>query len=161
MKIKFCKKCQVDTNRYINGSCQPCNKAYQVAYYSANTDKVKARNAVWWNANREKGRALTRAWNKSNPDLRRVAKHKRRSSVMNAEGAHTAVDIRNILTLQKLKCACCRTGIKNGYHVDHVIPLVSGGGNDKLNLQLLCPTCNLSKSARHPIDFMQSRGFLL
>lgn len=29
------------------------------------------------------------------------------------------------------------------------------------NLQLLCPTCNQQKNAHDPIDFMQSRGFLL
>jgi hypothetical protein len=29
------------------------------------------------------------------------------------------------------------------------------------NVQLLCATCNLNKNAKDPIDFMQSRGFLL
>lgn len=49
----------------------------------------------------------------------------------------------------------------DGYHVDHIQPLALGGSNDKTNLQLLCPTCNTKKSAKHPIDFMQSRGLLL
>ena len=40
-------------------------------------------------------------------------------------------------------------------------PLARGGTNQRTNLQLLCPPCNLSKSAKDPIDFMQSRGFLL
>ena len=49
--------------------------------------------------------------------------------------------------------ACTKCGIEK--------PLALGGSNDKANLQLLCPTCNAKKSAKHPIDFMQSRGLLL
>jgi hypothetical protein len=30
-----------------------------------------------------------------------------------------------------------------------------------LNVQLLCPPCNLKKHAKDPIQFMQERGFLL
>ena len=46
-------------------------------------------------------------------------------------------------------------------HLDHKVPLAAGGANEFGNLQLLCPRCNLAKSARDPLDFMQSRGFLL
>ena len=36
-----------------------------------------------------------------------------------------------------------------------------GGEHDDSNIQLLCPPCNSSKQAIHPIDFMQRKGFLL
>ena len=36
-----------------------------------------------------------------------------------------------------------------------------GGLNADSNMQLLRAECNLQKSAKHPVDFMQSRGFLL
>lgn len=29
------------------------------------------------------------------------------------------------------------------------------------NVQLLCSRCNLSKGAKHPVEFMQSQGYLL
>lgn len=32
-------------------------------------------------------------------------------------------------------------------HIDHIFPLALGGSNDLVNLQLLCETCNLKKSA--------------
>jgi 5-methylcytosine-specific restriction endonuclease McrA len=48
-----------------------------------------------------------------------------------------------------------------GYHKDHVVPLALGGEHAPNNIQLLCPACNLSKGARHPVDFMQSKGMLL
>lgn len=45
--------------------------------------------------------------------------------------------------------------------MDHIMPLALGGTNTDDNIQLLCPTCNRSKHAKHPVDFMQQRGFLL
>ena len=41
------------------------------------------------------------------------------------------------------------------------MPLALGGKHEDENLQLLCATCNLSKGAKHPIAFMQSKGRLL
>lgn len=35
------------------------------------------------------------------------------------------------------------------------------GTNTDDNIQLLRKLCNLQKSAKHPVDFMQQRGFLL
>lgn len=40
------------------------------------------------------------------------------------------------------------------------MPIARGGSNTDDNVQLLCPACNLKKSAKHPVDFMQERGFL-
>jgi 5-methylcytosine-specific restriction endonuclease McrA len=36
----------------------------------------------------------------------------------------------------------------SGLHIDHVYPVLHGGGNEVANLQLLCPTCNLKKHAK-------------
>lgn len=62
---------------------------------------------------------------------------------------------------QRWKCAVCRVGIRDGYHLDHILPLALGGLHEPTNVQLLCATCNVRKWAKHPIDFMQERGFLL
>jgi len=63
---------------------------------------------------------------------------------------------------QRGLCAMCQVDIKKQkHHVDHIMPLARQGTNDKTNLQLLCPTCNRKKSAKHPIDFAQQMGFLL
>lgn len=69
--------------------------------------------------------------------------------------------ITNLKTLQKAKCAICTVSIVDGYHVDHILPIKLGGKHEPHNLQLLCKTCNLTKSAKHPVDFMQEKGFLL
>lgn len=66
-----------------------------------------------------------------------------------------------LLKMQKGRCAVCRCVLPDNYHVDHIKSLAKGGEHIKINVQLLCPTCNMEKSAKDPIDFMQSRGFLL
>lgn len=39
--------------------------------------------------------------------------------------------------------------ISNRYHIDHIVPLEKYGLNDVSNLQLLCESCNTSKSSKH------------
>lgn len=63
--------------------------------------------------------------------------------------------------LQRGKCACCGLPLGDDYHLDHIMPLALGGTNTDDNIQLLRAKCNMQKSAKHPVDFMQQRGFLL
>ena len=62
-----------------------------------------------------------------------------------------------------LSCFSKRSSSKDGLRYDckECVALHAKSDEDKANLQLLCPTCNTKKSAKHPIDFMQSRGLLL
>jgi 5-methylcytosine-specific restriction endonuclease McrA len=66
-----------------------------------------------------------------------------------------------LFELQKGKCACCGQPLGEKYHMDHILPIVLGGPNEDWNIQLLRQRCNQQKHAKHPVDFMQSRGFLL
>jgi len=47
-------------------------------------------------------------------------------------------------------CMKCGKGVtRDDYHVDHIVPLAAGGDEwDLDNLELSCPTCNLSKGAK-------------
>lgn len=131
------------------------------AYREAHPEKHRAASVKWRAANPDKSRAATAAHQAQHPEQRRANEANRRARKRAAEGTHTQDDIAALYLLQRGKCACCHASIKRGYHVDHIQPLARGGSNDKSNLQLLCPTCNLKKSDRHPIDFMRSRGLLL
>ena len=117
-------------------------------YREKNLDSIREKVAK----NRAAGKFL--AHNKQ-------GKARRRARRLSAGGFHSVKDIRNLKVIQKGKCAVCRTSIVEKYHLDHIMPLALGGDNSKENLQLLCPTCNLQKGAKHPIDFMKSKGFLL
>jgi 5-methylcytosine-specific restriction endonuclease McrA len=69
--------------------------------------------------------------------------------------------IAKLFLLQRKKCTICRRSIEAGYHVDHITALAKGGKHEPWNIQLLCATCNVRKSAKDPIEYMQSRGYLL
>lgn len=87
----------------------------------------------------------------------------RRATQRAAKGKHTLEDIALLMKKQRAKCAhpWCRKSLKTNCNVDHIIALARGGSNDRQNLQLLCPTCNQKKHAKHPIDFAQENGMLL
>lgn len=49
------------------------------------------------------------------------------------------------------RCELCRmhAGLQGAeFHIDHVLPSSKGGGDEADNLQVACPSCNLSKSDR-------------
>ena len=57
---------------------------------------------------------------------------------------------------------CQRDGkLTPAEEVHHIQPLALGGSNDKTNLQLLCPTCNLRKGAKPPERWAAENGRLL
>ena len=47
----------------------------------------------------------------------------------------------------------CGRSLKDGCHVDHIMPVALGGDNDLRNLQFLCPDCNFRKNKLHPEDW--------
>ena len=86
----------------------------------------------------------------------------RRARLKNAEGKHSAEDIRMLFARQKGKCAFCLKPLgKLKPHVDHYMPLVLGGSNDPSNLRLLHKTCNLKKGKSDPVEFAQRNGILI
>ena len=189
--MKFCKKCNAITKRRANGECSPCANARNAAWRIANPDKEKACCAAWSAANREKTRARMKAWraankdkvsaqnsswaaaNKdkknaclvrwrlANPELTRLHKQNRRSREM-AGGKLSKDIVSKLIRIQRGKCACgCKQHLGDDYHLDHIMPLALGGTNTDDNMQLLTATCNMQKGKKHPVDFMQERGFLI
>lgn len=136
-------------------------KKHADEWAKANPEKVKQNKEKWLNANRDKHNITVSAWAKRNRPARRIHWHNYKARKMSAGGSYTVQDVNELMKRQKGKCVVCKADIKNKYHVDHVMPLFLGGSNDVKNIQLLCQHCNTSKQARHPIDFMQSRGFLI
>jgi len=130
------------------------------AWQQSNRAKVNAAAGRWRRANPEKRAAINAAWRMANPGRARSYYSNRRAR--RRRGGKLSGDIATrLLALQKGQCAACRRRLRGSYHLDHVIPLAKDGGNVDGNMQLLCPHCNRQKGAKHPVDFMQSRGFLL
>jgi 5-methylcytosine-specific restriction endonuclease McrA len=119
---------------------------YQVAYYAKNADKLRARAAEY---------------RLENPEARRISDQNRRARKRNVGGKLSKNLSVKLFKLQNGKCMCCSLPLGDNYHLDHVMPLALGGSNTDDNMQLLRATCNMQKHAKHPIEFMRQRGFLL
>lgn len=185
LPVRVCAKCG---NSDFNTSkrCRPCERAYYLAHSAvikqssaewkknnpervlASRAKSKSKNMVsdrarlkaWTAANPEKTRAANAVYRAANRDAYKVYEHNRRGR--KEAGGNISPDlVPRLFKLQRGKCACCGTPLGVDYHMDHILPLVLGGSNTDNNIQLLRRLCNLKKNAKHPVDFMQLRGFLL
>lgn len=132
-------------------------KATQSAYYAANAEKIKASKSAYWAIHAEKI-AAARA---TKPEIGRINGENRRARKLKAGGTLSKGLSEKLFKLQGGKCPCCKQPLGDDYHLDHLMPLALGGSNTDDNMQLLRKTCNLQKNAKHPVEFMQSRGFLI
>ena len=148
-------------------------------YREANKTRMAETQRVWCEANKasekERKRAYheanphaTRAFREANPEYRRGWHEANLDKLANYNAKRRAAPgiispgwIPKLLELQRWTCIVCRKDLRYGYHLDHITPIARGGENTDYNLQALCPTCNLQKNDKDPIEFMQSRGFLL
>lgn len=136
------------------------------AWYAANADQVKERSFVWAAAHPEKKKASYIKWYAANPEISRqqgrIHAHNRRARERENGGKLSVGLTEKLHKLQRGKCACgCKQPLGDSYHLDHRIPVALGGANEDWNMQLLRVKCNLQKHAKHPVDFMQQRGFLI
>lgn len=149
------------------------NPEYQAWYYAENKDAISARNAKWLkdnagrkkeidakyrSENKEKIRRANAKWASENPETRLTNWRNRSAMIRMAEGTHTAQDVKDIYESQLGECVYCGSDLSDGYHVDHIMPLVLGGSNWSSNLQCLCATCNLRKGGKHPDDWHREIG---
>jgi 5-methylcytosine-specific restriction endonuclease McrA len=100
-------------------------------------------------------------WRKANPEAYRAQVQTRHALMANAEGKHTAADLKLLMKEQKGRCVYCQTDIRAKYSVDHIKALSRGGSNWISNIQLLCQPCNSSKQDADAIDFARRIGRLL
>jgi 5-methylcytosine-specific restriction endonuclease McrA len=98
-------------------------------------------------------------------EKKRINRKNREYAERNAEGK-LSVGIRGrLLKLQKGLCIICRNKLilhgEKKYHMDHIVPISGGGTNYDENIQLLCAGCNVAKSNKDNLAFMQTKGYLL
>ncbi|MHB1098443.1 MAG: HNH endonuclease [Burkholderiales bacterium] len=171
--MKTCSKCKQvkpTTGFYKDSSkldglefqCKSCRKIAHSARYAANKDKENERSAKWIAKNQERQKANVAKWKSVNIEVVRVLNQNYRASKRATAGKLSKGLADKLFKLQRGKCACgCEQPLGNDYHMDHIMPLKLGGSNTDDNIQLLRQMCNNQKHAKHPIDFMQSRGFLI
>jgi 5-methylcytosine-specific restriction endonuclease McrA len=175
---KPCKRGHIAERRTSTRVCVVCSELASAELAKKDPEGSARRSREWRAANpeaaREQGRirrityaaeeaARQRAWRKAKPEAANAIERNRHARKRVAGGSHTAADILELEQKQKGRCAhpWCRKSIKAKRHVDHIKPIVLGGSNDRKNLQLLCVSCNLRKSATHPVDFALRNGMLV
>lgn len=148
-------------------------KARSRRYYAAHREAILARDRAKYRLNPKNKRAQSRAWRQNNPDkyraiLRRwyhgnleyarercrVAALRRRAIKRAANGHATIEQVRARIAYYGERCWICGAPWA---HLDHVLPLVSGGSNWPANIRPACATCNLRKGARHPSEILVCR----
>jgi hypothetical protein len=186
-----CRKYREENREQSRAYAKECAKKnperYQAnldAWRKANPDRCRFHKRTQWNKhkdrlNKERAEAYAKdptkreravkkvdEWRKANPEGYRAQTSLRVARKCNAEGSHTAEEVIALFKFQKGRCAACKASIKKKYHKDHIVPLQprngeKAGTNYISNIQLLCTTCNCSKSNKNPIRFMQEMGYLL
>lgn len=136
-------------------------KTADAARYAANPEKSRAYSAKYRAENPDKVKAAIVGWRADNPEAILIHNHNRRASKCANGGSLSKGLAERLFKLQRGKCACCKRPLGDDFHLDHIMPVALGGTNTDDNMQLLRKTCNLQKHAKHPVDFMQSRGLLL
>jgi 5-methylcytosine-specific restriction endonuclease McrA len=123
----------------------------------------KAQRARHYLENRERILARVTDYAKREPEKPRQHKRNYKSRKKGASGSHTAEQIAELLMTQQHRCAnrACGVSIREGYHADHIMPLVRDGSNDISNIQLLCQRCNHRKNDKHPLDWARENGLLV
>lgn len=137
-------------------------KAINNEWAKNNPSKVRDAKRKWSNNNKDYVSKKAKEWRLKNPDKCRITVQNYQSRKKSAGGSLSKDIFKRLMVLQRGMCVSCRvdlTLVKP--NLDHIIPLFLGGSNTDSNIQLLCQSCNNSKHAKHPIDFMQERGFLL
>jgi len=130
------------------------NNAERIREYDAKRDAIRAARVR--RINPEQHRKHNKAWELAHPEQVRANWRNKAARKRGAVGKHSASDAARLFKLQKGRCAYCKTSLINAKHLDHIMPLALGGTNWPTNLQWLCPTCNMSKHAKHPITFAQA-----
>jgi 5-methylcytosine-specific restriction endonuclease McrA len=171
---KPCKKCGLEST---GPRCGPCRKAWRSAHYQANkerwvgynakrmaehgtavrayrkakkqTPSYKAKTAEYNARYRREHPNYMREWAQSNRDKTRATTSRHRVRKANGFGFHTEAEWRSIVKSQKGRCAHCNEA--KPLEQDHKIPVSRGGSDMAVNIQGLCRTCNVRKSAKIPV----------
>lgn len=160
--------------------CKDCCTERSAAYIAAHKEQVIAYKKLWTKENAGRVRKIRSAryaesetlradslakakeWRLKNPEKRAVIaqnyKHRRRAQ---EDGGISSAELLAWRKAQRKACHWCGVKCAKDFHIDHIQPLARGGQHVASNLCIACPSCNLRKNAKDPIDFAQSLGLLL
>jgi 5-methylcytosine-specific restriction endonuclease McrA len=156
-----CKTCNTEQSMLYTKINKDKVSKYQKEYKLKNKTKVNDQIRIIKQANKTHYDLIKNLWKQNNKDKLTIYNQNRKAKKRNQIGKVSPSVANKLLSLQKNKCANCKSELNNLYHLDHVMPLSLGGQHDDKNLELLCPSCNLKKSNKDPIVWASENGRLL
>lgn len=147
----------------LQSHCRPCGLEKSAQWAKENAAAKRRHKAVSYLMHQEKLRAGKRVENmtdearakklasakrsrKKRADAIRLLNRLRRVRERAAGKLPDRHEIGRMLCSQDARCTYCHC-LLSSFHIDHIMPVSRGGLNDRANLQLLCPTCNMKKGA--------------
>lgn len=133
-------------------------KATIKKYADNNKEKIKQSQIKYKENHPDRRKDTCKRWSESNKEYIRIKAQNRRHKLIGKLSKNLAT---KLFELQKGKCPACKKKLGKDYHLDHIVPIALNGSNTDNNIQLLHSKCNLKKTDRNPIEFMQTLGYLL
>lgn len=160
---RWCHACELEAERALRARNPEKYRGYYRKWRSVpeNAEKDREKGRARWAQSAEPMKERIARWATANPEKARALRSNRDARRRAGTDRHSAKDRIRIRDAQGDRCAICRTRLKGGGHLDHIIPLARGGSNKAQNLQWLCEPCNKKKGAKDPVEYMQSIGLLL
>ncbi len=148
--LKPCKRCSQEkplrefyaaagTRDRHRSSCKQCDKKAVRLYKEEHSEHLRERGA---------------AWTKANPEKVAARCHRRKARKRNAPvNDFTSRQWKEILEYFNHACAyCLRQDVP--LTMEHMTPLSRGGENSASNVVPACLSCNASKQARTPLEYL-------
>lgn len=159
----YCRACNNEASRLSRNSHPETNQAYRARKHDRiletrrayrNREKAREVRALWRELHRVEVNAQNRQRRRNNleryRELGRLFQRARRASAGPVDEA--ARDYARVLA-----CDPCSYCGGPGGEVDHIVPVVAGGGNEGGNLTAACRSCNASKGSRSLLTFFLQR----
>ena len=122
-------------------------------------EEEKAKKREMSPEKRAKKNKATAAWRKANMEKVLMWNRLRRHRDRAAGKVPHRFEIGMLMCEQDARCTYCQALLSGDFHIDHKTPVSRGGTNELDNLQLLCKTCNLKKSAKTHEEYSILTGY--
>lgn len=124
-----------------------CGNYIEVQSYSLRKGLTRSCGCLQRETITTHGKSQTPAYKKMKGAERRALKH-------SLDKHYTTEDVEEKYLDQEGLCYYCGVDLrKTGFHEEHKTPLSRGGANDKENICLSCPPCNLRKNTKTEEEF--------
>lgn len=152
-----------DKIRIIKKRWSDNNSDYRLNWTKRNPNASRDQARNWRKNNPEGSYEISKRWKAKNIEVVRHNTRKHKAKRTGILGTHSVFDLKEILRLQKNKCAYCRIKFNKLVipTLDHIIAVSKRGTNNRNNLQFLCGKCNCKKWSTDPIEYAQRIGLLI